>query len=172
MSISFRTEPDKNEYRVYLRNGLLMMCDILGFSNLVNNSNCADLSKTIINIIDTLKIATKVEYIKMLNEHPTLSKKIPNWSETYELKHFVLSDTIIVYPNVDYDNKSNEYQVSLQLLATITKLLFNHFLTDLNLLIRGAIVDGEYCLVEGHPMIYGKAVIRAHQHEKNQNWGV
>lgn len=147
------------------------MCDILGFSNLVNNSRCIDLSEKIVNIIDTLKIATEIEYNIILKRHPTLSNKIPNWSEKYVLKYFILSDTIIIYPNVDYEKNSNEYQVSLDILASVTKVLFNHFLTDLNLLIRGAIVVDAYCLVEEHPMIYGKAVIKAHQHEKIQNWG-
>ena len=171
MSIIYKTKPGNNEYKVESKNGLLMMCDILGFTNLVNNSRCTDLSEKIVNIIDTLKIATEIECNIILKQHPTLPNKIPNWSEKYVLKYFILSDTIIIYPHVDYEKNSNEYQVSLQILASITKALFNHFLTDLNLLIRGAIVADEYCLVEEPPMIYGKAVIKAHQHEKNQNWG-
>lgn len=171
MSIRFRTLPDKNEYEVEPKNGLLMMCDILGFSNLVMSSECIDLSEKIVNIIDSLKIGTKIEYNKMLTEHPTLLEKLPNWSNKYELKYFLLSDTIIIYPNVDYEKTSNEYQISLNILTAVTKVLFNHLLTDLKLLIRGAIVDDEYCLVKEHPVIYGKAVIKAHQYEKCQNWG-
>ncbi len=103
MYIRFRTEPDNIEYEVEPKKGLLMMCDILGFSNLVMSSECIDLSEKIVNIIDTLKIGTEIECTKILTGNPELLDKLPNWSNEYKLKYFLLSDTILIYPSVDYE---------------------------------------------------------------------
>lgn len=156
------------------KKGLLLICDIIGFSNLVLEHNLDELTEIIRSIFNDLEdsISFRLNKEKTLNDMPSLYYKIKkDWSKDFRLNYFFFSDTIFFYPEVDYEIISASYEVSLTFLSTVASIIFEHFEKNYNFIIRGAIVHDEYCIIKNPPTLYGKAVVCAHYLESIQDWG-
>jgi len=152
--------------------GIFFMCDILGFGNLIKDNSCLDVGKKLMqDMLETLK-TTEKKFIDSEVEHTTLWDKIKDeWSYDYKLNYYTFSDTIMIYPNINYNISSACYMVSFKILLEVVIILYNYFLLYHNLLIRGAMVHNNYCIIKEPFSLFGKAVVEAHELEKDQNWG-
>jgi len=152
--------------------GMFFMCDILGFGNMINDNCCLYVGKTVMQ--DMLKFLKETEdnvFIDSKVEYTTLWNKIKDeWSYDYKLRYYTFSDTIIIYPNINYKAESSCYAISFLILLKVVIALYNYFLFYHNLLIRGAIVHNKYCIINEPFSLFGKAVLEAHKLEKFQNW--
>jgi hypothetical protein len=172
--LAYKCEYEDGEnliFNVVPKEGLLFMCDILGFKNIIEENNEVTSDKIIVDLICFLEKLVKIQLPKF-KEHKTLKNKIKDDDiKNYKLNYALVSDTFLVYPNIDYNIDNAMYYVSFQLLTVIAAAIFNECLSKHNILIRGTIVDGKYRILDEYNIIYGKAITEAYEIEQMQQWG-
>lgn len=153
------------------KEGLLFMCDILGFKSIIEENNEVTSDKIIVDLICLLEKLVKIK-LPTFKEHKTLKDKIKDEDiKNYKLNYALVSDTFLVYPNIDYNIDNAMYFVSFLVLSFIAAAIFNECLFKHNILIRGAIVDGKYRRLDEYNVMYGKAITEAYEIEQMQQWG-
>lgn len=160
-------------YKVVHRQSLLALFDLLGFSTFIENNPKCIVDKKMISIICHLKdIEDNIDISKITNGAPFKNRN-KECVNQLEFRYALVSDTFIIYPNIDFNINKNlyEYQVTLKTLSAISAALFSSFLQEFNTLIRGSIVFNEYQIVKEIDALYGKAIIEAHTNESIQKWG-
>ena len=159
------------EFKIISRSGLLFMCDILGFKSIIEENCEVTVDKIIGDLICFLERLVKTK-LRSFKEHDTLKDKIKDEDiKNYKLKYALISDTFLIYPNVDHNIDDAMYDVSFRVLSVIAAALFNECLSIHNILIRGTIVDGKYRILDEYNLIFGKAIIEAYEIEQMQKWG-
>lgn len=159
-------------FNIISRSGLLFMCDILGFKSIIEENCEVTVDMIIGDLIGHLEKSVKKMKLPSFQEHDTLKDKIKDKDiKNYKLKYALISDTFLIYPNVDHNIDDAMYYVSFQVLSVIAAALFNECLSKHNILIRGTIVDGKYRIFDEYNLIFGKAIIEAYEIEQMQKWG-
>jgi hypothetical protein len=137
---------------------MVAVCDILGFSNLVETSD-----------LDTVVIKAVEWFRKAL--HHSLHKKnfpqeIPVFKELESHEHIGVawfSDTIFFYTKGDTDDSIRE------LLATVAWLLFETHMQGVTR-VRVGIAYGDVFIDPDNSLYVGQPIIEAHQLEQQQQW--
>ena len=151
--------------------GLFFMGDILGYKQIVNNKTREELDDLMTHFIALSIAAEEYNFNIPVNDATFYDAIKETWKKDTKLCCYIFSDTIIIYPSVNYQSKSLEYQVSFHMLSSMVITIFTYLLENYNVLLRGAIVDNEFTSIKEPLSVYGKAVVEAHKYEEEQNWG-
>lgn len=161
------------KYRIHTMNAPILVCDILGFKNLVSQNELMKIIELMMNVIDTLFGMSQKDIGKQyFKGNEELYEKLKDhYPESLKLEASVVSDTIIIYPSEEFSEKNIAQEVSLMIMSIISMLFFRYMLKELNLLIRGALTYGEYGVIDDPKVVIGKGLIEAYELEKCQDWG-
>lgn len=151
--------------------GLFFMCDILGYGNLIKENTLQDIGEMMKKILKRLEDTRRQQYDFLKENEILYAEIVEDWDNNYELKYYTFSDTIMIYPNINYKKDSFSYGVSAAILIDVVNLLFNYLLCHHKVLVRGSIVDNEYAIIDTPFSIFGKAIVEAHKLGEMQNWG-
>ena len=163
----------KKEYELNQKNDPILVCDLLGFKNLVRERDIDELKLTMLYIIEDLHFINIRDFgLDLFKSNTQFYDKISEfWPENYPLQGSIVSDTILMYPIEDLEAGNLSYELSVLLLSIASTLFFQRVLESYHFLLRGSICYGEYCIIDNPRLIFGKAVIDAHELESIQNWG-
>jgi hypothetical protein len=159
-------------YEINTKRLPLLLCDILGFKNLVKEKEPSELTEIILAVIDGLNYMKLKnigkEYFKSNNSF--YQKLSDNFPEKYNFNFNIVSDTILIYPEVELEESPLNYEIEILLISLASMNLFEYMLKN-HLLIRGAIHYGEFYELKEPRLLFGKTVIEAYELESYQDWG-
>jgi len=162
----------KIEYELNKKNAPLLICDLLGFKNLVLEQDIDEKIMMLYLIEDLHFINIRDFGLDLFKSNTQFYDKISEfWPESYPLQGSIVSDTIFMYPLEDPAEGNLSYEVSVLLLSIASTLFFQRVLESYHFLLRGSICYGEYCIIDNPRLIFGKAVVDAYNLESIQNWG-
>jgi len=163
----------KSHYKIKVLNQPILVCDILGFKNLVLNSHLSDLKQIMLNLVDAIiGMSLKDIGLHYFSASESITEKIKDFfPEKYNLDAAIISDTIIIYPSIDIEGEGLPEEISTLLLSIVSIAFFEYMIKIQKILIRGTITHGEYCVIDDPRVVFGKAVIEAYELEMMQNWG-
>lgn len=163
----------KKEYELNNKNAPILICDLLGFKNLVLERDIDELKLTMLYLIEDLHFINIRDFgLDLFKGNKQFYDRISEfWPENYPLQGTIVSDTIFMYPLEDIAEGPLSYELSVLLLSVASTLLFQRVLESYHFLLRGSICYGEYCIIDNPRLIFGKAVIDAYNLESIQNWG-
>jgi len=136
----------------------IALCDILGFSDLINSNDIRDIVEKILawfrkSLHHSLHKNSFPEYVPPYSELQISSKIGIAW----------FSDTLILYTRQDSDECIQE------LFGTLGWLLFETMLYGVTRL-RGGISYGEAFIDTENSLYVGHPIIEAYKHEQRQQW--
>lgn len=172
---TYRSDVTNEGYTIDRRNGLFLMYDILGYKDYIKHQDRIDLELKMMEILDEFTSIEKIDVgINLYEDNKTVQNKIKNKGiKKYLIKALMISDTVFIYPKIEYDGKPFDEEVLL--ISSVAKALFIHMLNEHHFLIRGSINHGEYSVIENenhsNKIIIGKGYIESYELESLQNWG-
>lgn len=170
MRTHYKIEPDIGSYYVVQREGLLAMCDFIGFSNFIMNTDFSEHSNFVVTVLGILRSYEKETFNLILKENPSLREKLgEEWVDKFQLKTVLVSDTFIIYPELKCESLV-QFEVTLQVISILISMLYRYILEEWGVFLRGVITYGEYGTIAEYPLIYGKGLIEAYYFEKMQDW--
>ncbi len=137
---------------------LIAVCDILGFSALVERT---PLDVLVDNRLSWFRKALSHSIHK--NEFPSTAPPTPELNKHEHLGVVWFSDTVLLYTKSDTDDAIRE------LLLAVGWLLFETVL-DGNTKIRGGIAYGEAYIDQENSIYVGKPIVEAYNLERVQQW--
>lgn len=169
----YRSDVTNEVYTVDQRNGLFLMYDILGYKNYVKHQDGKDLKFKMIELLDEFKSIEKIDLgTNRYDDNMTVQNKLKKSGiNKYLFKALMISDTIFLYPQIEYCENSFDNEVHI--ISSASKALFDNMLIKHNFLIRGSINYGEYNVIENEnkKIVCGKGYIESYELENLQNWG-
>ena len=170
---TFKVPQTGSSYKVYLTNQPVLVCDVLGFKNLVMKNEQPVLLQKMLQIVENIKQMSLVELgIDFWKDNEPLVNKIKGfYPENYGVDAAIMSDTIIIFPTTELEGEGLPEEFSTIILSIIASVFFGYMLKTEKLLIRGAVTYGEYCVIDNPRVAFGKAIIDAYELEQIQDWG-
>jgi len=166
------TELKENKYNPEIREGPLMMCDILGFSNHTKTTDISTIKQEIINILRNLDDISEKDIGRTLFEgQEFLQPRLGDWPSKLNLKSMFFSDTIFLYPDPEIKFTFDNAQLILPFFSLVASVIVKKIITEHHWLIRGAITFDEYGVIKTPPTIFGKGIVDLYELEQKQNWG-
>ncbi len=156
---------------VYHNDGLFAMCDLLGFSEYINNNETMEVYNTVINdLLGITKSVANVELGEILRQSEFRDKFDDEWLEGLGFSYKIISDTFLIFPNKDHSTPT-QHGFFFSVIQGLLEHIFSHILNlNKDFLLRGVLMNGDYAYTEDRGIIMGKGVIEAYRYEQMQNW--
>ena len=150
---------------------IFSMFDILGFGEYVTNNDSDKVYDDMMHVLGNLIIVDNMRYRDLLKGKENIFKAVSSdWVDNFKIGCKLISDTIILYPEIEKIESIDQYGFCLNIISVMTNVFYRDMLEKNELFMRGIIIDGEFAYTKDYSLILGKSIIEAYHYEKMQKW--